>query len=124
MQLIHRCHDAGISVTLYVMVGFPTETREEAEHTLSTILANRQKIQEVSVRVFYLDETSEIYRRAKEFDIQSIHADPEADLQVYYDFTPGVGWIGARRGGCTCDSLPRSPRTFRCSRTPTCSTTS
>ena len=91
MQLIHRCHDAGISVTLYVMVGFPTETREEAEHTLSTILANRQKIQEVSVRVFYLDETSEIYRRAKEFDIQSIHADPEADLQVYYDFTPGSG---------------------------------
>lgn len=91
MQLIHRCHDAGISVTLYVMIGFPTETREEAAHTLRTILANREKIQEVSVRVFYLDEQSEIYKRSKEFDIQEIHPDPGADLQVYYDFTPGSG---------------------------------
>lgn len=91
MKLIHRCRDAGISVTLYVMIGFPTETRAEAEQTLRAILANREKIQEVSVRVFYLDEQSEIYRRAAEFDIKEIHADPRADLQVYYDFTPGSG---------------------------------
>ncbi|MFN0205472.1 MAG: B12-binding domain-containing radical SAM protein [Planctomycetota bacterium] len=91
MQLIERCHNSGISVTLYVMIGFPTETREEAEWTLKTVLANKDKIHEVSVRVFYLDETSEIYKRAREFDIKEIHPDPLADLQVYYDFTPGSG---------------------------------
>jgi hypothetical protein len=91
MQLIGRCHDAGISVTLYVMIGFPTETREEAQLTLDTILANREKIQEVSARVFYLDETSEIFRRAREFDIAEILGDPGSDLQVYYDFRPGSG---------------------------------
>lgn len=91
MQLIHRCHDAGISVTLYVMVGFPTETTEEAKETLAAILANRDAIQEVSVRVFYLDEASEIFRRAREFDIREILPDPAADLQVYYDFVPGSG---------------------------------
>lgn len=91
MRLIHRCHDSGISVTLYVMIGFPTETRAEAEHTLATILQNRDKIQEVSVRVFYLDENSEIFKRAPEFDILTIHPDPKSDLQVYYDFTPGSG---------------------------------
>lgn len=91
MDLVHRVHKSGISVTLYVMIGFPTETREEAEHTMRTVIANQEAIQEVSVRVFYLDEESEIFRRRSEFDIQKIHPIDGADLQVYYDFTPGSG---------------------------------
>jgi radical SAM superfamily enzyme YgiQ (UPF0313 family) len=91
LELVRRARKSGISVTLYVMVGFPTETREEARATLRTILDNRDAIQEVSVRVFYLDETSEIFRRRAEFDIQEIYPDPSADLQVYYDFEPGSG---------------------------------
>ena len=91
LELVKRVHDAGISVTLYVMVGFPTETREEARATLDTILEHRDLIQEVSVRVFYLDESSEIYKRREEFDILEVYPDPEADLQVYYDFKTGSG---------------------------------
>jgi hypothetical protein len=91
LELVRRVRNSGISVTLYVMVGFPTETREEARQTLRTILANRDLIQEVSVRVFYLDERSEVFKRRSEFDIAEVHPDPEADLQVYYDFTPGSG---------------------------------
>jgi radical SAM superfamily enzyme YgiQ (UPF0313 family) len=91
LELIRNTHAAGISVTLYAMVGFPTETREEARATLRTILANQEHVQEVSVRVFYLDETSEIFRRRSEFDIVEVYPDPEADLQVYYDFRTGSG---------------------------------
>jgi radical SAM superfamily enzyme len=91
LDLIRRVRRAGISVTLYVMVGFPTETREEARATLDTILAHRDLIQEVSVRVFYLDETSEVFRRREEFDIAEVFPDPDADLQVYYDFRTGSG---------------------------------
>jgi len=91
LDLIRNTHAAGISVTLYAMVGFPTETREEARATLRTILANQRHIQEVSVRVFYLDESSEIFRRRAEFDIAEIYPDPEADLQVYYDFKTKSG---------------------------------
>ena len=91
MELVQRVRRAGISVTLYAMIGFPGETREEARLTLDTILANREHIQEVSVRVFYLDETSEIFKRREEFGIVEVHADPDADLQVYYDFTPSEG---------------------------------
>ena len=91
LDLIRRTHEAGISVTLYAMVGFPTETREEARQTLETIMAHRDAIQEVSVRVFYLDETSEIFRRREEFDIVEIYPDPDADLQVYYDFKTSSG---------------------------------
>jgi hypothetical protein len=91
MELVKRVRRAGISVTLYVMVGFPTETREEARATLDAIVANRDSIQEVSARVFYLDETSEIFRRRAEFDIAEIYPDSEADLQVYYDFKCTTG---------------------------------
>jgi len=86
MDIVRRVHEAGISVTLYAMVGFPTETRAEARQTLDSILAHREWIQEVSVRVFYLDESSEIYKRREEFAIAEVYPDPEADLQVYYDF--------------------------------------
>jgi len=91
MELVRRVRKAGISVTLYAMIGFPTETREEAEMTLAAILENRDLIQEVSARVFYLDESSEIYRRRQEFDIVEVYPDPQSDLQVYYDFKPGSG---------------------------------
>ncbi|MCE9594354.1 MAG: B12-binding domain-containing radical SAM protein [Planctomycetes bacterium] len=91
VELIRRVHDAGISVTLYVMIGFPTETREEARGTLRTIVENERWIQEVSVRVFYLDERSEIFARRAEFDIAEIFPDADADLQVYYDFRTSSG---------------------------------
>ena len=91
IELIERVRRAGISVTLYAMVGFPTETRAEAEATLQTILAHRESIQEVSVRVFYLDETSEIFKRRAEFDIVEVYPDADADLQVYYDFKTSSG---------------------------------
>jgi len=91
LELIKRVHDAGISVTLYAMIGFPTETREEARSTLKTILDHQRYIQEVSVRVFYLDETSEVFKRREEFDITEVYPDPEADLQVYYDFKTKTG---------------------------------
>jgi len=99
MELVHRVRKVGISVTLYVMVGFPTETLAEARQTLATLLENRDSIQEVSVRVFYLDETSEIFRRREEFDIAEIYPDPDADLQVYYDFrtSSGMTRVEARR---------------------------
>ncbi len=91
LEIIRRVHNAGISVTLYAMVGFPTETREEALETLQTILDHRELVQEVSVRVFYLDETSEVFKRREEFDIVEVFPDPDADLQVYYDFRTSQG---------------------------------
>ena len=91
LELIKRVHNVGISVTLYTMIGFPTETREEALKTLETVMAHQEYIQEVSARVFYLDESSEIFRRRDEFDIVEIYPDENADLQIYYDFKTSSG---------------------------------
>ncbi len=91
IEILRRVRQAGISVTLYVMIGFPTETREEADLTLRTVLEHRDLIQEVSARVFYLDESSELYRRRAEFEIDEVYPDEQADLQVYYDFRTRAG---------------------------------
>ncbi len=91
LKLMERVHAAGISISLYVMIGFPTETLEEARATLATVLRYRHTVQEVSARVFYLDESSEIYKRREEFDIVEVFPDPTADLQVYYDFRASSG---------------------------------
>lgn len=91
MDLVRRVRKAGISVTLYTMIGFPTETREEAMGTLQAILDNQDAIQEVSARVFYLDPRSEVFKRRAEFGITEVFPDPEADLQVYYDFATSEG---------------------------------
>jgi len=96
MEVIHRVHDAGISVTLYVMVGFPTETEAEARLTLDTLVANSTHFEEASVRVFYLDELSEVYQRPADFDIAEVYPDQDSDLQVYYDFRAGSGMSRAQ----------------------------
>lgn len=91
MEVIRRVHEAGISVTLYVMVGFPTETEEEAQFTMDTLLANRDYFEEVSMRVFYLDFKSEIFRRHREFAISEVIEEEGCDLQVYFDFKTSEG---------------------------------
>ncbi len=84
------CHDAGISVTWYAMVGFPSETRQEALKTLDFIEEHAGIIQEVSLQTFHIDEVAEIFRCPDRYDI-TILDDPEADLQLYHDYTVPTG---------------------------------
>ena len=91
LDVIKRVHIAGISVTLYVMVGFPTETEEEARLTLDTLLENREHFEEVSIRVYYLDDMSDIFQTPERYKISEIYPDDRADLQVYYDFRADEG---------------------------------
>ena len=99
MDVIRRVSDAGISVTLYVMVGFPTETEEEAQSTLETLLENSEYFEEASMRVFYLDYKSEVFKRRADFDIEDVFDEPRMDLQVYHDFSTssGMSRIQARK---------------------------
>ncbi len=83
--ILKNVSDAGIAVVLYTMIGFPTETAEEARATLEWIRAHRDTIQEVSLRIFYIDLLSSIYAHPEKLGIQRIVADESKDWQVYYD---------------------------------------
>jgi radical SAM superfamily enzyme YgiQ (UPF0313 family) len=79
-RVIRATHEAGISATLYTMVGLPTETREEAEATRSFIVRNADWIGEISLQIFNLDMVSPMYREPERFGIARIVNDPR-DLQ-------------------------------------------
>ncbi len=106
-EVIRRVHDAGISVTLYVMVGFPTETEAEARLTLDTLVANRAYFEEASVRVFYLDYISDVFKKPDQFDVTEIRHEEGCDLQVYYDFETKSGMSRVRARQVYLDMLAR-----------------
>ncbi len=80
-----NCAEAGISVTFYAMVGFPTETREEAQATLDFLIEHSDVVREVSLQTFHIDEVAQTYREPEAFGI-TILDDPSADIELYHDY--------------------------------------
>jgi hypothetical protein len=80
-----NCAQAGISVTFYAMVGFPTETREEAQATLDFLIEHADVVREVSLQTFHIDEVAQTYREPEAFGIKILD-DPSADIELYHDY--------------------------------------
>jgi hypothetical protein len=85
-----NCAEAGISVTFYAMVGFPSETKEEARATLDFLVAHKDVVREVSLQTFHIDEVAQTYKRAADFGI-TILDDPQADIELYHDYRSDRG---------------------------------
>lgn len=94
LEVANNCNDAGISVTFYAMVGFPSETVEEARETARFIAANGAAnggpVREVSLQTFHVDEVAEVFRDPETYGIRVIN-DPAADLALYHDFEANSG---------------------------------
>lgn len=90
VEVAENCAKAGISVTYYAMVGFPSETREEARATLNFIVEHSDVVSEVSLQTFHIDEVAETYKNPGAFGIEILD-DPEADLQLYHDYRAKTG---------------------------------
>jgi len=88
-DVARNCSDAGISVTLYAMVGFPSETVEEARATVNFIREHKDIVREVSLQTFHIDEVAEIYRNPEPFGIEILSGD--GDLQLYHDYLSEQG---------------------------------
>lgn len=90
IEVAKNCADANISVTFYAMVGFPSETRAEAQATLAFIQEHSDVVREVSLQTFHIDEVAQTYREPDQFGIRILD-DPEADLQLYHDYESDTG---------------------------------
>jgi len=95
-RVIRATHEAGISATLYTMVGLPTETAAEADLTRQFIVRNADWIGEISLQIFNLDMVSPMYREPSRFGIARVVDDPR-------DFAPG----GPRAGQQPREDLAR-----------------
>ncbi len=75
-RVLRWAHEAGISATLYTMVGLPTETYDDAMATRDFIVRNADVIGEISLQIFNLDMVSPMYREPERFGIRRVLDDP------------------------------------------------
>ncbi|MCY2961184.1 MAG: radical SAM protein [Planctomycetota bacterium] len=90
VDVARNCSEAGISVTFFAMVGFPSETKAEAQATVDFLVEHADIVREVSLQTFHIDEENHVFRNPAEFSVR-IRSDPTADLQLYHDYEAEVG---------------------------------
>ncbi|MBI5893817.1 MAG: B12-binding domain-containing radical SAM protein [Deltaproteobacteria bacterium] len=53
-RVLNDCYDAGLEIDLQMMLGLPTETKEEALETVTFLVENRKLIKHVTFNIYYL----------------------------------------------------------------------
>lgn len=86
-KVFHRCARAGIWTHVFVIIGFPGETKEDYERTRDMLLREDDAIDSVSWAVFSCDKGAPLFRHPKSFGIRiepgsDRHIGPEHDYVV------------------------------------------
>jgi radical SAM superfamily enzyme YgiQ (UPF0313 family) len=84
--ILRNLHEAGVSVYLFCIVGFPTETREEALETLDFLLRNREMIDSpgfyLDLVLFNLDKHCKVSQLPEQYSVSQIYGNDYDDLSV------------------------------------------
>lgn len=88
-EVSKNCSDANISVTWYAMVGFPSETLDEARESIEFIRQHGGIVREVSLQTFHIDEQSHVFKDPAQFDVEIVKS--EGDLALYHDYIAKEG---------------------------------
>lgn len=91
LKICKLCSDAGIWTHLFLIFGFPTETRDEAEETMDFILRNNGIIRSMSFGSFQLTKHSKVYENTESFGVRRIIKDDSLDLSLWYEYEVARG---------------------------------
>ncbi len=91
LKICKYCADAGIWTHLFLIFGFPTETRNEARETMNFILQNNQIIRSMSFGSFQLTRHSKVYENPSSFEVNKIVQNDSMDLSLWYDYEVSGG---------------------------------
>lgn len=85
-------HNAKIKNMLFIMLGFPSETKEEVMNTFKFMMDNTELINLICTSTFGLQSRSYIYNHPEEFNINSINVQKRTilDEKITYTLTSGV----------------------------------
>lgn len=91
-QVLHDSHDAGIKNGVYIMFGFPTETKEELLETIDFVKENGETIDLISTSIFGLQKGSPVYRNPEDFSITRITETKRTILEpkISYEISQGL----------------------------------
>ena len=71
-NILESCYRHGIAVNLQTIIGFPTETKEEASQTIEFLLENEDRIASIGFASFSLYEETPVYKHPSHFGIDGI----------------------------------------------------
>lgn len=94
-NVINYCTDSGIAIHMYVIVGFPSETREEALETLDFIRSNETFLDSKGASclpcLFELEKHAPILRDPGKYKLTSIAHPKHDDLSLGYVYETNSG---------------------------------
>ncbi len=98
-DVLRKSSEIGIKNMLYVMFGFPTETKEEFLDTISFLDKHREFIDIVSPSVFGLQHGSKIMKKPSEFDVFDIEFEKRTLLgdKISYKCESGMSLIEVKK---------------------------
>jgi radical SAM superfamily enzyme YgiQ (UPF0313 family) len=86
-DVLKSSKDAGIKNGVYIMAGFPTETKEEFLETIDFLKANSDNIDLVSVSVFGLQKGTPVYNNPEKYGITRIIEQKRTILEPKISYT-------------------------------------
>ena len=106
-RTLRNAHDVGIWNLVFLMFGFPSETRAEWEATLQFIEAHKNSIDALSKATFVLLPGSEVFNNPARYGITRIIDRPHRDpISVAYDYEVSRGMAQSEAQGLYEQHLP------------------
>jgi radical SAM superfamily enzyme YgiQ (UPF0313 family) len=84
--VLENAREANLRNHVFVMAGFPTETREEFHATMDLLARHRSAISAVHRGLFHLEEGSPVFDHPEKFSIARTWPAGEPPLRSWYEF--------------------------------------
>jgi hypothetical protein len=92
-KVLKHSADAGIKNHLFIIIGFPSETKEDLKMTLAFLYENRRYIHQILRGTFSLYQGSMIFKNPEKFSISRIHPRPvmKRDMAINFEYDVSGG---------------------------------
>jgi len=91
-KILKQFKESGILVTIHVIFGFPTETKEEALITLNFLKHNKEFFNAASIQQFSLEEGTIIFKEPQKYGISKIYTeDKNYGIRLGYRYEVNTG---------------------------------
>lgn len=90
-DVMRNCYQAGIGMHLMAFLGFPSETKEEAQATVDFMIGYREYIEGISLAAFILEPSSRVDLDPARYGVTHIHRNADADIAQGYDYEVSQG---------------------------------
>jgi hypothetical protein len=91
VEVCRNAYNAGIWNHLYVIFGFPTESRAETQETIDFLISNKNIIHSFKINSFALDKNAPIMKSPERYGISSIDNGTDTDFNLTYNYTASSG---------------------------------